>query len=122
MAVTVLELPTALPYLGAAGAITRAGLPIAEWLPLLVVYNLIFVLLPLVLLAGHLALGKRAEAVLGRLRDRLGRAARGDCCGCSAWSGSSCSRTPSATSGHVIVRPALHASWLPVTGKAGATA
>jgi hypothetical protein len=30
---------------------------------------------PLVLLAGHLALGERAEAVLGRLRDRLGRTA-----------------------------------------------
>lgn len=39
-------------------------------------YNLIFVLPPLVLLVGHLALGRRADLVLGRLRDRLGRAAR----------------------------------------------
>jgi hypothetical protein len=31
---------------------------------------------PLVLLAGHLLLGERADVVLGRLRDRLGRAAR----------------------------------------------
>jgi cytochrome c biogenesis protein CcdA len=76
MAVTVLELPTALPYLGAVGAVTRADLPVMEWLPLLVLYNLIFVLPPLLLLAGHLALGKRAEVVLGRLRDRLGGAAR----------------------------------------------
>lgn len=76
MAVTVLELPTALPYLGAVGAITRADLAVTEWLPLLVLYNLIFVLPPLVLLAGHLALGRRADEVLGRLRDRLGRAAR----------------------------------------------
>jgi hypothetical protein len=44
MAVTVLELPTALPCLGAAGAVTRADLPVTEWLPLLVLHNLIFVL------------------------------------------------------------------------------
>lgn len=75
MAVTVLELPTALPYLGAVGAVTRADLPVTEWLPLLVLYNLIFVLPPL-LLAGLLALGKRADVTLGRLRDRLGGAAR----------------------------------------------
>lgn len=76
MAVTVLELPTALPYLGAAGAVTRADLPVTEWLPLLVLDNLILVLPPLLLLVGHLALGKRAEVTLGRLRDRLGGAAR----------------------------------------------
>jgi hypothetical protein len=35
-----------------------------------------FVLPPLVLLAGHLALGGRADAMLGRLRDRVGRGAR----------------------------------------------
>jgi cytochrome c biogenesis protein CcdA len=76
MAVTVLELPTALPYLGAVGAMTRADLAVADWLPPLVVYNLIFVLPPLVLLAGHVVLGERAEAMLERLRRRLGGAAR----------------------------------------------
>jgi cytochrome c biogenesis protein CcdA len=76
VAVTVLELPTALPYLGAAGAITRAELAVADWLPLLLLYNLIFVLPPLALLAGHLALGDRADGLLERLRDRLGGAAR----------------------------------------------
>jgi hypothetical protein len=76
VAVTVLELPTALPYLGAVGAITRAELAAADWLPLLVLYNLIFVLPPLALLAGHLALGDRAAPLLERLRDRLGGAAR----------------------------------------------
>jgi cytochrome c biogenesis protein CcdA len=75
-AVTFLELPTALPYLGAVGALARADLGVGEWLPLLGVYNLIFVLPPLALLAGHAALGDRAEAVLGRLRARLGGAAR----------------------------------------------
>jgi cytochrome c biogenesis protein CcdA len=75
-AVTVLELPTALPYLGAVGALTRADLAVGEWLPLLGLYNLIFVLPPLLLLAGHLALGRRAEATLTRLRARLRNAAR----------------------------------------------
>jgi cytochrome c biogenesis protein CcdA len=75
-AVTVLELPTALPYLGAVGALTRADLAVAEWLALLGLYNLIFVLPPLALLAGHAALGDRAETVLAGLRTRLGRGAR----------------------------------------------
>ena len=76
MAVTVVELPTALPYLGAVRAITRAGLAVGDWLPLLVTYNLIFVLPPLALLAAHLALGDRAGALLERLRTRLGAATR----------------------------------------------
>ena len=76
VAVTALELPTALPYLGAVGAITRADLAVGDWLPLLGVYNLIFVLPPLVLLAAHVALGDRAGALLERLRARLGGAAR----------------------------------------------
>lgn len=76
VAVTLLELPTALPYLGAVGAITRADLAVGDWLPLLVTYNLIFVLPPLALLATHVALGDRATTLLGRLRTRLGGAAR----------------------------------------------
>lgn len=74
--VTILELPTALPYLGAVGAIARADLAVGDWLPLLVTYNLIFVLPPLALLAAHVALGDRAGALLERLRTRLGGAAR----------------------------------------------
>ena len=76
VAVTFLELPTALPYLGAVGAITRADLAVGDWLPLLVTYNLIFVLPPLALLAAHVALGDRAGALLERLRTRLGAATR----------------------------------------------
>jgi cytochrome c biogenesis protein CcdA len=76
VAVTFLELPTALPYLGALGAMARADLAVGDWLPLLVTYNLIFVLPPLALLAAHVALGDRAGALLERLRTRLGGAAR----------------------------------------------
>jgi cytochrome c biogenesis protein CcdA len=74
--VTLLELPTALPYLGAVGAIARADLAVGDWLPLLVTYNLIFVLPPLALLAAHVALGDRAGALLERLRTRLAAATR----------------------------------------------
>ena len=76
VAVTILELPTALPYLGAVGAIARADLAVGDWLPLLLTYNLIFVLPPLALLAAHVALGDRAGALLERLRTRLGGATR----------------------------------------------
>jgi cytochrome c biogenesis protein CcdA len=76
VAVTFLELPTALPYLGAVGAITRADLAVGDWLPLLAAYNLIFVLPPLALLAAHVVLGDRAGALLERLRTRLGAATR----------------------------------------------
>ena len=76
IAVTVLELPTALPYLGAVGVITRADLAVGDRLPLLALYNLIFALPPLALLAGHLALRQRATPLLDRLRRRLGATAR----------------------------------------------
>jgi cytochrome c biogenesis protein CcdA len=98
MAVIVLELPTALPYLAAVGALTRADLAVTEWLPLLVLYNLIFVLPPLALLASHVALGQRADAVLGSCASVSDAPPERASCGCSAWSGSSCSPTPSATS------------------------
>jgi cytochrome c biogenesis protein CcdA len=69
--VTAMELPTAVPYLGAVALLTSSGLPVAQWFPLLVVYNVIFVLPPVLLLAGHLALGARLEARYAALRVRL---------------------------------------------------
>ena len=47
--VTTLELPTAMPYFGAVALLTSADLLITEWLPLLVLYNAIFVLPPVLL-------------------------------------------------------------------------
>lgn len=74
--VTVMELPTAIPYLAAIALITDAALPLASWLPLLVVYNLIFVMPPLVLLAGHLLLQDRLAASYAALRQRVESGAR----------------------------------------------
>jgi cytochrome c biogenesis protein CcdA len=74
--VTAMELPTAVPYFGAIALLTTADLPTARWLPLLVAYNAIFVLPPLVLLAGHLAFGNRIDARYVGLRERLQAGAR----------------------------------------------
>ena len=69
--VTAMELPTALPYFGAIALLTTAELTISQWLPLLVVYNAIFVLPPIALLAGHTLFGRRLDARYAELRERL---------------------------------------------------
>lgn len=76
MTVTALELPTAFPYLGAIGILTNAGLRAVQWLPILLLYNLLFILPPALLLAAHRALGSRLEARFARWRGRLQREAR----------------------------------------------
>jgi cytochrome c biogenesis protein CcdA len=74
--VTTMELPTAVPYFGAIAILTTADLPMAQWLPLLVVYNAIFVLPPVLLLVGHVVLGNRLDTRYADLRERLQAGAR----------------------------------------------
>ena len=74
--VTVMELPTAVPYLGAIALISEAELSPRAWVPLLVVYNVIFVLPPILLLAGHLVLKDRLAHSYAALTERLERGAR----------------------------------------------
>ena len=74
--VTMMELPTVVPYFGAIALLTAANLPIARWLPLLVLYNAIFVLPPLLLLAGQVVIGKRLESRYADLRARCQAGAR----------------------------------------------
>jgi hypothetical protein len=74
--VTIMELPTAVPYLGAIALLTTADLPMARWLPLLVLYNAIFVLPPVLLLVGHIVFGRRLDAWYADLRERLQAGAR----------------------------------------------
>jgi hypothetical protein len=64
------------PYLGATALLTTADLPLAGWLPLLVLYNAIFVLPPVLLLAGHIAFGRRLDSRYVALRERLQSGAR----------------------------------------------
>jgi len=74
--VTTMELPTAVPYFGAIALLTTADLPMAQWLPLLVLYNAIFILPPVLLLVGHIVLGRRLDARYAELRERLQAGAR----------------------------------------------
>ncbi len=74
VSVTVAELPTALPLVGAVGLLTSANLTVGAWVALVLVYNAIFVLPPLLLTFGFDLLGERAGATL---QDRLSRGARG---------------------------------------------
>ena len=71
--VTVMELPTALPLLGAVGLLTSADVGAAVWLPLILIYNVIFVLPPLLLTFGYRWLGERGGE---KLQKRLSHGAR----------------------------------------------
>jgi hypothetical protein len=74
--VTAMELPTAVPYFGAIALLTTADLPMTQWLPLLVLYNAIFVFPPVLLLVGHIVFGGRLDARYANLRERLKAGAR----------------------------------------------
>lgn len=76
MAVTAAELVTALPYFAAIALMIGAELGPAQWLPLLVGYDLIFVAPPLLLLGLHALLGHRTDERFARWRERLRRGAR----------------------------------------------
>jgi cytochrome c biogenesis protein CcdA len=74
--VTAMELPTAIPYFAALALIAQAELPMHAWAPLLAIYNAVFVLPPIALLAGHLLLQKRLAQPYVALRERLEAGAR----------------------------------------------
>ncbi len=76
VSVTVLEFPTALPYLAAIGILTNAALPVGEWLPLLFAYNLVFIAPPVVLAVVYALFRERQAARFERLRERLQSGAR----------------------------------------------
>jgi cytochrome c biogenesis protein CcdA len=72
-AMTIVELPTAFPYLAAVGAVVDSGRGVADQLLLLVIYNMCFVL-PLILIEAALGLaGRRALSVLNRSREWVER-------------------------------------------------
>lgn len=74
--VTVVEFSTAFPYLGAVALMTNAGMPMAQWFPILITYNAIFVSPPLLLLASYSLLGERMRSRFEQLRDRFSRGSR----------------------------------------------
>lgn len=76
MTVTAIEMVTALPYFAAIALMTSATMPVWQWLPLLLVYNAIFVAPPLLLLGLYLIAGRRLQGRFERWRVSLQRGAR----------------------------------------------
>lgn len=74
--VTLVELTTALPYFAAIALMTAEGMAVSHWLPLLVIYNLIFVAPPLVLVALNAAFGPQLQGRFAHWRARLQAGAR----------------------------------------------
>ncbi len=74
--ITGVEVTTALPYLGAIGLLTNADLALAQSLPILLIYNLIFILPPTLLLVAYRLFGERLQARFDRYRETLQRGSR----------------------------------------------
>ncbi|GAA1079499.1 GAP family protein [Nocardiopsis metallicus] len=71
LATAVVGAGTALPYLGAIGVMTAAGLPAVQWVPALAVYNIVMVSPSILLYLGHRTLGTGFRDHLRRWRERL---------------------------------------------------
>lgn len=71
VAMTVVELTTAMPYLAATGMLTYWQWPVHRWLTALVAYNLVFIAPPFALLAASLLLGRRFEGRMAAMREKL---------------------------------------------------
>ncbi|WP_106767386.1 GAP family protein [Paenibacillus faecalis] len=67
----LLEVATALPYFAAIGLMTTAQLKIFQWVPILVAYNFIMILPPLLLFGLHAVFGRLMQKPLERLRVKL---------------------------------------------------
>ncbi|MFD1935417.1 MULTISPECIES: GAP family protein [Nonomuraea] len=70
------EFATAVPYFGAIGIMTSAGLPAVQWVPLLAVYVTIMVIPGILLLSVWAALGERAQARFERWQAGLSSGSR----------------------------------------------
>lgn len=71
LTISVVEFSTALPYLGAIAILTNANVAVVQWVPVLVAYNLVFVLPPFLLLGVYRAFGTRLGPVLERWGERF---------------------------------------------------
>lgn len=67
----LLEVGTALPYLGAIGIMTSAELSPGIWIPMLAAYNLLMVLPPLILFGLYSLFGDRIRPRLDRWREKV---------------------------------------------------
>ena len=75
--IAVITLVTSyIPYLGAIGLLTNADLALAQSLPILLIYNLIFILPPTLLLVAYRLFGERLQSRFERYRETLQRGSR----------------------------------------------
>lgn len=73
LTITIVELPTALPYFAAIAAVVGSGLGLGHQLLLVLIYNVCFVLPLLAIVATVAIAGEGAEQILRRARDGLQR-------------------------------------------------
>ncbi|UNK16307.1 GAP family protein [Paenibacillus sp. N3/727] len=69
----LIEVAMALPYFAAIGLMTTAKLPIVQWAPILVAYNFIMILPPLLLFGFHLVFGRLMQRPLEKLRVKIAK-------------------------------------------------
>ena len=74
--ISLVEFSTTFPYLGAIGMISTSGLPMVQWLPVLVIYNLIMIVPPLLMLVAYKLMGERIRGRLERMRDKIREGSR----------------------------------------------
>lgn len=68
---SMLEVGSAFPYFAAIGLMTTSHLDMLQWFPLLVGYNLVMVLPPLLLFVLHLRLGRVMQGPLKKLQIQI---------------------------------------------------
>ncbi|WP_158581361.1 GAP family protein [Actinomadura spongiicola] len=71
LGISLVEFSTAFPYIGAIGMIGSSSLPMSQWLPVLVAYNLIMIVPPVLMLAAHRLFGERIQPRLERARHKI---------------------------------------------------
>jgi Sap, sulfolipid-1-addressing protein len=76
VAVTIAELPTAVPYAAALALLGSAELAISKWLPVLLCYNAIFVTPPLAMYVAWLVFRSRIAGRVQRLSAALASGSR----------------------------------------------
>lgn len=69
--VTVIEFTTALPYIGAIGVLAGANINIYQQLSLLLVYNLIFIMPPLIIMCVYMLLGESVKRHFTRWKNTI---------------------------------------------------
>ncbi|MBP2475911.1 cytochrome c biogenesis protein CcdA [Crossiella equi] len=74
--ITAVEFVTALPYIAAIGLLTQQDLGVVQWLPILLAYNAIFILPPLLLLVAYQLFGNKIRPRLERFQEKFRKNSR----------------------------------------------